>query len=214
MKDLGKAALILGMQITQTKDIIKVDQERYIEIKKLLKTFRMEYCKTAATPAAAGCHLKKSDHTPDDRIPYQKYQNLIGSLMYLAVCTRPDITHAVSTLSQFNTFYREEHWIGAKRVLRYLKGTKSRGIVNFKRCSADRFIQGYSDASHGGDEDRKSWTGYTFLAQGAAVCWQSIKQKTIALSTAEAEYVALSEAAREAIFLRMLIAQTPGRTRN
>lgn len=181
MKDLGKAELILGMHIEQDDTGIKMNQEKYVD--KVLKTFGMEDCKDASTPAATGQTLTRPEpsHIPDPRIPYQ---SLIGSLMYLAVCTRPDIAHTVSHLSQFNNCYTEDHWTAAKHVLRYLKGTKSLGL---KYSSAGKGpVHGYADASHASCFDRKSYSGMVFLHMNAAVCWESRKQKTIALSTAEA----------------------------
>lgn len=205
MKDLGKAEHFLGMHITQNDIGIKVDQERYIE--KVLKVFGMADCKVASTPSVSGQKLGKPgiDHKPDPRIPYQ---NLIGSLMYISVCTRPDIAHAVNYLSQFNACYAEEHWLAAKRVLRYLKGTKCLGL-QYKRTGMHK-VQGYADASHATCHDRRSYSGMVFLHMGAAICWESRKQRTIALSTAEAEYVAMSEAAREAIFLKRLVSEISG----
>ncbi|XP_063632933.1 uncharacterized protein LOC134804008 [Cydia splendana] len=129
--------------------------------------------------------------------------------MYLAVCTRTDIAHTVTYLSQFNTCYTDEHWIAAKRVLRYLKGTKSQGL-KYKKSDKMKGLVGYADASHATSYDRKSFTGLVFLWKGGAVCWESKKQKTIALSTAEAEYVAISEAAREAIFIKRFVAEITG----
>lgn len=205
MKDLGKAELILGMRIMQDDTGIKLSQEKYVD--KILRNFGMTDCKAASTPTATGQTLTKpgSEHIPDPRIPYQ---NLIGSLMYLSVCTRPDIAYAVNHLSQFNSCYTEEHWTAAKRVLRYLKGTKSQGL---KYSSTGRGpVHGYADASHASCYDRRSYSGVVFLYMNAAICWESRKQKTIALSTAESEYVALSEAAREAIFLKRFIAEVTG----
>lgn len=205
MKDLGKAEHFLGMHITQNDIGIKVDQEKYVD--KMLKVFGMADCKVASTPSFSGQKLSKPgpEHKPDPRIPYQ---NLIGSLMYISVCTRPDIAHAVNFLSQFNACYTEEHWIAAKRVLRYLKGTKCLGLQY--RKTGKHKVQGYADASHATCHDRRSYSGIVFLHMGAAICWESRKQMTIALSTAEAEYVAMSEAAREAIFLKRLISEVSG----
>lgn len=204
MKDLGKAELFLGMRLEQEDSHIKIDQEEYIE--KLLRRFGMENCKTVATPAVPGQHLKKPEgsYIPSDKIPYRE---LIGSLMYLAVCTRPDIAHAVSIMSQFCNCYEEIHWSAAKRILRYLKGTKNMGIVySSDACSTE--VQGYSDADHGGNIiDRKSYSGNVFTLSGGAISWQSTKQRSVAISTAEAEYMSLSEAAKEAIFLRRFLGE-------
>lgn len=202
MKDLGKAELMLGIQIKQTLNSINLSQEKYIE--KLLREFGMEDAKVVATPEVTGQRLEKppSEHKSRDDLPYRA---LIGSLMYLAVCTRPDIAHSVNSLSQFNSSFDESHWIAAKRVLRYLKGTKNHGLKYIK--GHNKPVEGYADADHAGEFDRRSYSGLVFIIQGGAISWESKKQRTIALSTAEAEYVSLSEAAREAIFLRRFIAE-------
>lgn len=123
--------------------------------------------------------------------------------MYLAVCTRPDIAHAVSILSQFNDYHGEEHWSAAKRVLRYLKGTMDIGL-SFTNCHEQ--IIGFADADWGGDEvDRKSYSGFTFIFGGGAISWESRKQKTVALSSTEAEFVAVAEATQEALHFKNLL---------
>lgn len=95
---------------------IQLDQSSYIA--KVLERFKMTDCKPAKTPMEVGLKLEKAEKKGQ-----YEYRNLIGCLMYIAVCTRPDIAHAVSMLSQFNDCYSEAHWKAAKRVLRYLKGT-------------------------------------------------------------------------------------------
>ena len=127
------------------------------------------------------------------------YRELIGGLMYLATTTRPDIAHAVSVLSQFNDYHNEEHWLAAKRVLRYLKGTKDVGLVF---GASEDLLTGYADADYANDvTDRKSYTGYVFSLGGTAISWESRKQRSVATSSAEAEYIAISEAAKESIYL-------------
>ena len=104
--------------------------------------------------------------------------------MYLAVATRPDIAHVVSALSQYNDRHTETHWSAAKRVLRYLQGTATHGLLYVKD---DEEIKGFVDADWAGCSlDRKSYTGFVFLLSGAAVTWESRKQRTVALSTTEA----------------------------
>ncbi|XP_063632470.1 uncharacterized protein LOC134803599 [Cydia splendana] len=130
------------------------------------------------------------------------YKNLIGTLMYIAVATRPDIMFAISYLSQFNDCYNEEHFKCAKRVLRYLKETKSVGLT-FKKTDND--LHRIADADWGSCKlDQKSFSGYCYKYAGTCVSWMSKKQKSIALSTAESEYIALTEAAKEAIHLKNL----------
>lgn len=123
--------------------------------------------------------------------------------MYLAVGTRPGITFAVNSLSQYNTCYSKEHWIAAKRILRYIKGTLEYGIV-FRKTGAE--LQGFVDAEWGSCiDDRRSYTGYVFMFAGAAISWESRKQRTVALSSMQAEYMTLTEGAKEAIHLRRFL---------
>lgn len=197
LKDLGKPKRLIGIDVTYKGDEIKLNQEKFIE--DTLKKFKMEDCKATSTPIEPGLKLEKGGRYERNDLPYK---NLIGTLMYLAVATRPDIMFAISYLSQFNDCYGEEHFKCAKRVLRYLKGTKSVGLI-FKKTR--RELHGMADADWGACKlDRKSFSGYCFKYAGTAISWMSKKQKTVALSTAEAEYVALTEAAKEAIHLRTL----------
>lgn len=195
MKDLGLAKHILGMRLIQEEGNISLDQELYI--KDMLNQFNMIECNEIATPLETGLKLAKGKE-PDI---HSKYRSLIGSIMYVAVCTRPDIAHAASYLSQFNNCNSDTHWKAAKRVLRYLKKTMHYKILFQK--SPNFTITGYADADWGSDLiDRRSYTGYVFKIGEAAVSWESRKQRTVALSTAEAEYMALCDAAKEAMFIR------------
>lgn len=123
--------------------------------------------------------------------------------MYLATCTRPDIAYAVSHLSQFNTCFNREHWTAAKRVLRYLKGTSDLGLTYTKN---EKSIEGFVDADWTNCSiDRRSYSGFAFTLSGCPISWESRKQKTVALSSTEAEYMALSEAAKQATYLIRLL---------
>ncbi|KAH8418168.1 hypothetical protein KR222_004172 [Zaprionus bogoriensis] len=123
--------------------------------------------------------------------------------MYLAICTRPDILHSICKLAQMNICPSKEHECGVKHILRYLASTKDLKI-HYKKCGQP--IEGYTDADWGGNViDRKSFTGYIFFLAGAAFSWESRKQTTVALSSTEAEYMALSAAGKEAVYLRRLI---------
>ena len=134
----------------------------------------------------------------------QLYQVVVGNLLYLSTKTRSDMAYAVSCVARFCTKPIKEHWTGVKRILRYLKGTNKFGLIY--REDTPVAITGYSDADWAGDVgDRKSTSGYVFLLGGAAISWKSSKQTCVALSTAEAEYVALAAAAQEAIWLQQLM---------
>ena len=123
--------------------------------------------------------------------------------MYLAVSTRPDIAYTVRALSQFNVRHGMELWNAAKRVLRYLKSTSNYGLT-FKKTGKD--LVGYVDADWAGcPDDRRSYTGYAFIFGNAAVSWEAKKQRTVALSSTESEYMAMAEGAKEAIYLQNLL---------
>lgn len=195
MKDLGTVHEFLGMRICKEKgNVITLDQTNYII--NVLKRFQMEDCKSISTPMEVGLKLSKADKKYKDF----EYRNLIGCLMYIAVCTRPDIAHSVSFLSQFNDCYSEVHWKAAKRILRYLKGTINHRLV-YEKSGLN--VRGYVDADWASCEiDRKSYTGYVFKIGNCVISWESRKQKTVALSSTEAEYMALSDACKESLFIR------------
>ncbi|XP_037807715.1 secreted RxLR effector protein 161-like [Lucilia sericata] len=132
------------------------------------------------------------------------YRELLGSLMYVMLCVRPDICYHVSYLGRFQQNPSEEHWQSLKRVLRYLKGTVKKKLIY--TASDDNILVGYADADWASDTtDRKSISGYIFKVYGCTVSWSSKKQQTVATSSSEAEYVALSSAVSEAIWLRGIL---------
>ena len=133
------------------------------------------------------------------------YSNEVGSLIYAAVGTRPDIAQAVSAISRFNSAPKEAHLTAAKRVLRYLKGTLELSLIYSRIDNDNSNTVGYSDAEWAGDCDgRRSTTGSCFLAAGAAITWLSQCQPSVALSTTETEYVALCATTQTAVWLRRL----------
>uniref|UniRef100_A0AAV1UU28 Polyprotein n=1 Tax=Peronospora matthiolae TaxID=2874970 RepID=A0AAV1UU28_9STRA len=134
------------------------------------------------------------------------FRNAVGCLMYLMVGTRPDLAAAVGVLSQFSADPCPTHWQALKRVLRYIQGTREYGI-EYQATNNDK-LHGYSDADWAGDvEARRSTSGYTFILNNGYVSWRSKKQSTVALSSTEAEYMALTEAAQEAIWLKALLCE-------
>ena len=161
----------------------------------------MGNCNPISTPVDHHVKLEKTPEEEKHDIP--EYMNAIGSLMYAAMGTRPDIAFAVQHLSQFSVNPGPAHWTAVKRVFRYLQGTQNLGIVYTEEGNNDPI--GYADADWGSNAiDRKSISGYTFLVSGGPISWRSKKQPTVALSTMEAEYMATSLATREAIWLRHL----------
>lgn len=203
MKYLGKINYGLGIEFVQNLNEGKIFMYQRKYTLDVLKRFGMENSKPVKTPLEVGIKLQKPDKVDQDEIKKFPYQRLIGSLMYLAVSTRPDIAFAVNSLSQFNNCYTQEHWTAAKRILRYLKGTLDYGITFHK---TGKPLVGYVDADWGNNiVDRRSYSGYVFILGGAAITWEARKQRTVALSSVEAEYLALGEATKEAIFLRQFL---------
>ena len=169
-----------------------------------LEKYRQTEAKPVSTPADLNVKLQKEDgfSRPVDAT---SYQSMVGSLLYAAIATRPDIAQAVGVFSKFCANPTQNHLTAAKRILRYLKATAYLGL-SYKKC-ADGNLIGYSDADWAGDiDDCHSTSGNVFSFACGAVSWLSKKQATVSLSTAEAEYVALSTATQEAIWLRRLLA--------
>ncbi|KAL2226511.1 UNVERIFIED_CONTAM: Retrovirus-related Pol polyprotein from transposon TNT 1-94 [Sesamum indicum] len=205
MKDLGEARQILGMKITRDKGTGKLwlSQSDYIE--KVLCRFKMENTKPVGTPLGNQFKLSNSDPPQTDseraKMRVTPYASAIGSLMYAMICTRSDIAHVVGVVSRFMNNPRVMHWEAVKWILRYLRGTKDRALV-FGKGKLTLF--GFVDVDFAGSDydRRRSTTGYVFTYGGTAVSWVSKLQKVVTLSTTEAEYVAVTEAAKELIWLQ------------
>lgn len=162
----------------------------------------MNECKPISTPLEPGLQLTKNTNL--ERIN-QPYRELIGSIMYIMLGSRPDLCYTIGYLSRFQDLPSQEHWVNLKRVLRYLQSTKHLKLM-YSRNESDVPVIGYVDSDWGSDAiDRKSVTGWIFKVFGATVSWCSRKQKTIALSSTEAEYIAACDAAVEAIWLKGLL---------
>ena len=202
VKDMGELHYFLGVKIVQDKESgeVSIGQPAYTTT--VLQKFGMEHAKPVNTPVDSSTKLMKA--TDEDECVDQKlYTSAVGSLLYLSSATRPDITYAVSNVAKYCAEPTKQHWLAVKRIMRYLKGTLNYGLLYSQDGSAT--CVGFSDADWGGDlDDRKSTSGYLFTLSGAAVSWRSKKQTCVALSTAEAEYIALASAAQEAIWLQQL----------
>ncbi|KAH9689127.1 hypothetical protein KPL70_015374 [Citrus sinensis] len=209
MKDLGDAQRILGMEIRRDKKNGSVWLTQKSYLKKVLEKFGMDdKTKPVCTPLAphfklssSSCPTSQEERDYMARVPYA---SAVGSLMYAVVCTRPDISQAVSMVSRYMHNPGKNHWLAVKWILRYLYGTVDVTLLFKKDCGQQ--CVGYCDSDFTGDLDkRRSTTGYVFTLGGGPVCWRSILQSTIALSSTEAEYMAATEAVKEAIWLRGLL---------
>lgn len=207
MKDMGEAKHCLGFEIKRDfkNGTLRINQSKYIN--EILCRFNMSECNPVSTPLDTNQKLT-AEMSPKNPVEQREmrdipYQQAVGSLLYAAHGTRPDIAFAVSLVSRFNNNPGKPHWNAVKRIFRYLKGTNSFELEFSK--DANKGVFGYCDADWAGDIDsRRSMTGYIFKFQGGPITWGTKKQATVALSTAEAEYMALSMATQDAMWLRSL----------
>ena len=209
MKDLGDASFVLGIQIhrDRSQGILGLSQKRYIE--KILKRFGMHDCKPGDTPMAKGDKFSLSQY-PKNNFEIQEMQQIpyasaIGSLIYAQVCTHPDIAYIVGMLGRYLSNPRKDHWIAAKRVMRYLQRTKDY-MLTYRKLDQLEII-GYSDSDFAEFRDSmKSTSGYIYLLVGGGVIsWKSVKQSIVASSTMETEFIACYEASNHGIWLRNFV---------
>jgi hypothetical protein len=187
------------MEITRdrTNRTTKISQEAYL--RQVLKRFGMENCKAVSTPMVENL-TKAEDGQPD-----KEYMSLVGSLMWAAIISRPDLMQAVNQLCRHLTSSGPEHMAAAKHLLRYIFGTLPLGLV-FKPDKYGLQLVGYVDADWGGCKDtRRSTSAYVFKLVGATISWSTKRQATVATSSAEAELQAASWATKEAIWLARLL---------
>jgi hypothetical protein len=204
MTDMGQLSWYLGIQVHQNDGAISLSQRNYIEA--TLERFEMQHCKPTVTPMTDQ-DLNRSETKSSDNELEPKYRSLIGCLMYLSVCTRPDITYSVNKLARFVSNPLQEHWAAAKRILRYLKGTLDLGLkYRASRGDEKPVLTGYADASWAdSDNNRASTTGYLFQLGASTIIWTSFAQKGVARSSTEAEYCSLSDAAKEAHWIQRVL---------
>ncbi|GJW81958.1 retrotransposon protein, putative, ty1-copia subclass [Tanacetum coccineum] len=180
MKELGEAKKILGMEIVRdrSRKILRVSQSGIVRVR--------------------DCDVERMSKVP--------YANAVGSLMYLMVCTRPDIAYAVSVVSRYLANPGKNHWEAVKWILKYLRGTANVSLLYGTDRGNHVDVTGFVDSDYAKDPDKgRSITGYAFLVQRCVVSWKAMLQQVVALSTTEAEYMALTEAVKEAIWLRGLL---------
>ena len=202
IKNLGQVNSFCGVKIIQNLEKW-VGQPSYTE--SILKHFNMRDAKAAKTPVNSSLKLIKA-LDDSECMDQELYQSAVGKLLYLSTCSRPDIAFAVSKVARYTSKPTVEHWKAVKHIFRYLVGTINHGIL-FSRSSSSECIR-YSDADWGGElDDRKSTSGFIYQIGEGPASWSSRKQNSVALSTSEAEYVALASAAQEAIWLRQLMSE-------
>lgn len=209
MKDLGLLHYFLGLDVWQKKNYIFLNQEKYTT--DILTRFGMMECKPLATPMETNLHKLKIEAEDSEPTDPTLYRQIVGSLMYL-VNTHPNICYVTNVLSHFMCEPKKIHLMAAKHILRYLRGTIGLGL---KYENVEIQLEGYSDSDWAGSTtDRKSTTGCCFSLGSAMISWFSRKQSAVAQSSTEAEYMAASMGAREAVWLRKLLFGLFGKTLN
>ncbi|KAK6121016.1 hypothetical protein DH2020_045235 [Rehmannia glutinosa] len=198
---MGELTFFLGLQVKAVKDGTFISQTKYT--RDLMKKFG--WIIASLLTHQMECGIKLSKYDGEEKVDPTLYKSLVGSLRYLT-CTRPDILYTTGLISRYMENPTTTHMKVAKRILRYLKGTINVGLV-FERDDGVK-LKGYVDSNYANDKDnRKSTTSYVFTLCGSCVSWKSQLQHIVALSTTESEYIAVTEAFKEALWLKGLISE-------
>jgi hypothetical protein len=185
-----------------------IDQEQFTL--SILRQYDLDRCNKATTPLPdEQLTFDMCPKTDDERRelaqhPYNKYCAIVGKCMYLSTCTRPDISFAVRELARYMSNYGMKHYKAAKHLLRYLKGTMSRGIIYGDVENAIPIFRSFADSDWGTSDNRRSISGYIIECGGGPLTWSSKQQSLVALSSCEAEYISCTHCARQIIWLRSL----------
>ncbi|XP_075101416.1 secreted RxLR effector protein 161-like [Nicotiana tabacum] len=208
MKDLGEAKKILGIEIKKDRHSKKLYLSQKEYLKRVIDRFGMnENTKSVSTHLAPHFKLSATMSPKNEaerecisRIPYV---NVVGSLMYAIVCTRSDISHVIGVVSRYMHDPGKEHWQAVKWIVWYIRNTVDVGLIFEQKDS--QYLVGYCDSDYAGDLEKcRSTTGYIFTFANTLVSWKSTLQSMITLSTTEAEYMAITEAVKKAIWLQGL----------
>ena len=219
LRDCGKLQWFLGCKVEQDiqAGTVRLSQEKYCN--DILKRFQMSDANPVSTPMETNAHLSTDDCPPlNKRDPevVRSYQQCIGACMYLTVFTRLDCCFAVNQLARFMSNPGPSHVAAARRVLRYLAGTRSLGIT-YRRSGQDaavtsvgghvlsNMLTASADADHAGAKDRRSVSGWALMLNGAAVTWSSKRQPVTAISSTESEFYSVSQCALDCVYLRRIM---------
>ncbi len=201
---------ILGWHIKRDQKTFTIFANQAAFTNSLLKKHDMLSARPVATPGVCVSPEEQSLQSAGGAVSPTRFRELVGSLLFLSNCTRPDITYSVNMVCRHMSDPKPQHMIAAKRILRYLAGTSSLGL-RFGKISprSDKpFLSAFSDADWAGDLlERKSTSGFISFLGCSPISWFARKQPVVALSTMEAEYVALAAATREVLSLRSLLGE-------
>lgn len=204
ISSLGEVNLFLGIKVMKDKQgVYSLSQKCFIQ--EISNRFGLDGAKTSKYPLDPGYFRLDAGEALADHV---QYHSLVGALLYVATNTRPDIAAAISILSRKSSQPAQRDWLELKRLVRYLVATQDYQLRLGRDRSKSLSLIGYSDADWAGDTaDWKSTSGFVYLVGDPSVSWASRKQGCVTTSTMESEYVALSDAAQEAVWLRRLLAE-------
>jgi hypothetical protein len=203
--DDGPVRRFVGIDISRDEYTTHLSQTPLAE--SLLRDFDMQDCNPVKTPMEPNTLLTaQGPNDPRGYVDKERYQHLVGKLLYLTVWTRPDLVFATQQLAKWSHDPHEKHMKAAKRVLAYLKGTKDIGITYTRGLNNTNRLLGWADADWAAcTATRRSTSGYVSTLNGGAISWKCRQQKSVATSTSEAEYVAASRASDDIMFLRRVL---------
>ena len=189
MKDFGEASYVLGIQILRNRSIGILRLSKWMYIERILKRLNMQSCSSSKTPIVKGDKFFKGQCPQNDierdHMKVVPYSLVVASLMYAQICTCPDIAFIVGVLGRYLSDLGQSHWKAAKKVLRYLQGTKDL-LLTYRRTDTLEVV-GSSDSDYANYvDDKKSTSGYIFMMAEGVVSWRSVKQTLTAPSTMEA----------------------------
>ncbi|GAA0168672.1 transmembrane signal receptor [Lithospermum erythrorhizon] len=201
MTDIGEMSYFLAVEVKQAKDGIFMSQRKYA--KQILSKFRMKDCKPISTLTKICMKLRVNSNK--ESVNPTLFKSLVGNLRYLTF-TRPNIMYALGLVSRYMETPKQDHFIAAKRILRYIEGTLNDGL--FYTHSKNAKLVGYSDSDYGGDiDDGKNTSGYAFHIGSTIFSWSSKKQQTVALLTCEAEYITVAACTCQTIWLKYILCE-------
>jgi len=212
IKDLGVIDNLLGCRVQQNLTLSTITMDQSFYTKNILKTFFPDGLNPTEIPMSPTTVLTTADcpttETEKEEMLKFPYRQAVGSLIWLSSGTRPDISYAVAQVARFSANPGIVHWKAVVKIFRYLQGTIKLGIKFSPSPHASEIINtlGFADSDHARCVDsRRSITGYLFIMSNGPISWQSTQQKSVALSSMEAEYMALCSATQEAMWLRMIL---------
>mgnify|MGYP002143932091 CR=1 FL=1 len=194
IKILGRLTFALGIRFEWRNDGVHMSQTAYAE--RVASRFHLDEARPTSVPMQKGFRPSSfnEEESTNEEIPYRE---AIGSLLYLALCTRPDISYAVCTMARYSNNHSCEHWTVVKNIIRYVQMTKGKGVLFSKENRSDDSINGYADSSYNDSDTGRSTNGYIIFLHGNPVLWRSQLTKSPAQSTMEAEIIAIHHVLQE-----------------